>query len=104
MNANFAQHCTTAGAPKHRESVAPAMPAAPWRALSLAERACCCSAKPAVVAIMPPAAGRRHATDLLLCGHHFRASRQSLTEAGAAVFDGIGRRVRPEAAALVGAC
>jgi hypothetical protein len=50
-----------------------------------AERACCCPAKPRVVAIMPPASGRPHQTDLLLCGHHYRASRQALAAAGAVV-------------------
>jgi hypothetical protein len=54
---------------------------APWTA----ERACCCPAKPAVVAVLPPAPGRDHETDLLLCGHHYRASRDALKTAGATV-------------------
>ena len=62
-----------------------------WRALSTAERACCCPAKPAVVVVMPSAAGRDHPTDLLLCGHHYRAARAALAAAGASAFDRSGR-------------
>ena len=50
-----------------------------------ASRACCCPARPVVRVIMPPAAGRRRSVDLLLCGHHYRVSRQALAAAGAAV-------------------
>ena len=50
-------------------------------------RACCCVAQPAVMVMMPPAGGRTAATDLLLCGHHFRASRHALAETGAAILD-----------------
>ncbi len=50
-------------------------------------RACCCPAKAAVRVTMPPAPGRSHRTDLLLCGHHYRVSRQALTAAGATVSD-----------------
>ncbi len=48
-----------------------------------AERSCCCSARPVVVAVFPPRAGRSHPVDLLLCGHHFRACRAELEAAGA---------------------
>jgi hypothetical protein len=58
-----------------------------WRAAQRAGRACCCPAKPAVIAIMPPRRGRKHPTDLLLCGHHYRASRKVLAAAGATVLD-----------------
>jgi hypothetical protein len=51
----------------------------------LADRACCCSAKPMVRVIMPPTQARQHETDLLLCGHHYRVSRQALAAAGARV-------------------
>ena len=34
---------------------------------------------------MPPTAARPHETDLLLCGHHYRASRTALAAAGAVV-------------------
>ena len=51
------------------------------------DRACCCPARPVVRVIMPPIPGRPHAVDLLLCGHHYRISRQVLAGAGAAVYD-----------------
>lgn len=57
-----------------------------WRALRFADRACCCRARPAVVAVFPPGPSRSHPIDLLLCGHHYRASQRALTMAGAAVF------------------
>lgn len=50
-----------------------------------ADRACCCTAKPAVIALMPATADRPHETDLLLCGHHYRVSRRALAAAGAVV-------------------
>jgi len=50
-----------------------------------ADRACCCPARAVVQVIMPPTQARPHRTDLLLCGHHYRISRQALTAAGAAV-------------------
>ena len=56
-----------------------------WNAALRAERSCCCPAKPVVMVIMPPAAGRAHQTDLLLCGHHYRVCRQALAAAGATV-------------------
>jgi hypothetical protein len=57
----------------------------------MADRACCCPARPVVTVIVPPAPGRPHPVDLLLCGHHFRASRAALAAAGAAVYDDTGR-------------
>jgi hypothetical protein len=57
-----------------------------WTArLDLAPRACCCPARPAVAAIMPPRPGRPRPVDLLLCGHHYRASASALEAAGATV-------------------
>jgi hypothetical protein len=47
--------------------------------------ACCCPAKAAVLVTMPPTRARLHETDLLLCGHHYRASRSALAAAGAVV-------------------
>jgi len=64
-----------------------------WNAIRTADRTCCCPARPAVVAVMPPAPGRDHPTDLLLCAHHYRASHAALDQAGAAIFDGAGKRV-----------
>ena len=45
----------------------------------------CCPAKAAVRVTMPPTTARPHETDLLLCGHHYRASRAALTDAHAVV-------------------
>ena len=59
----------------------------------VADRACCCPARPVVTVIMPPAPGRPHPVDLLLCGHHFRVSQAALTTAGAAVYDDMGALV-----------
>jgi hypothetical protein len=53
----------------------------------LTDRACCCSARPMVRVIMPSTPARSHQTDLLLCGHHYRASRQGLAAAGARVLE-----------------
>lgn len=50
-----------------------------------ADRACCCPANAVVRVIMPPTAARPGETDLLLCGHHYRASRQALATAHATV-------------------
>jgi hypothetical protein len=50
-------------------------------------RSCCCAALPAVIAVLPPSADRPSATDLLLCGHHYRASLPSLTARGATMLD-----------------
>jgi hypothetical protein len=49
-----------------------------------AGEACCCPAVPAVRVIMPPCPARPHTTELLLCGHHYRASRAALA-AGRAI-------------------
>ena len=53
--------------------------------VDLADRACCCPAQPMVRVILPPTAARPHETVLLLCGHHYRVSRQALTATHAAV-------------------
>jgi hypothetical protein len=50
-------------------------------------RACCCPGRPVVVAWMPSAGARPHRTDLLLCAHHYRVSREALRAAGARVVD-----------------
>jgi hypothetical protein len=67
-----------------------------WPAARRADRACCCTAGPVVIAVVPPAHGRPHQTDLLLCGHHYRVSRQSLTAAGAVMVDMAGDQLDPE--------
>ena len=58
--------------------------------LDVAARACCCPARPVVTVVMPPTASRPHPVELLLCGHHFRASQASLQAAGADVYDKAG--------------
>jgi hypothetical protein len=70
-----------------RDAPGPGADSIDWEAARQAERACCCPAKPVVVVVMPAAPGRPHRTDLLLCGHHYRVSRQALTAAGATVTD-----------------
>jgi hypothetical protein len=63
-----------------------------WRAsLRRADHACCCPAQPSVVVILPPAPGRPHPVDLLLCRHHYRRCARALAAAGAAVLgtDGV---------------
>jgi hypothetical protein len=39
---------------------------------------------------MPPTSARPHQVDLLLCGYHYRVSRDALAAAGAVVFDETG--------------
>jgi hypothetical protein len=64
------------------------------RALSVAARSCCCLARPAVLVMMPPSADRPHATDLLMCMHHYRTAQQQLAAAGALVADASGQVIR----------
>jgi hypothetical protein len=78
--------CTT-------EPLTPVRTPIDWRALRFADRACCCGARPAVVAVLPTGPGRSHPTDLLLCGHHYRAGQMALAIAGAAVFTVAGASV-----------
>ena len=52
---------------------------------ALADQACCCPAKAIVRVVLPPTPARSHQTDLLLCGHHYRISRQALAAARAKV-------------------
>lgn len=47
------------------------------------DRSCCCQSRPAVLVLMPATMTRPHETDLLMCEHHFRASRRTLEAAGA---------------------
>jgi hypothetical protein len=56
-----------------------------WRAARRAPRACCCPAKPVIIAVVPPSKGRLKAVDVLLCAHHYRRSRAALAAAGAAL-------------------
>jgi hypothetical protein len=61
----------------------------------LAERSCCCPARPVVIALIPPAPARLHPVDLLLCGHHYQSSKAALAAAGAVVMDETGAIVDP---------
>jgi hypothetical protein len=53
----------------------------------LGDRACCCPARPVVRVLIPAASARRHSVDLLLCGHHYRASCAALAAAGAVIIN-----------------
>jgi hypothetical protein len=64
------------------------------------DRACCCPAQPVVRVIMPPTPWRRHSVDLLLCGHHYRISRQALAAAQARIENLPGKAEAAEAALL----
>ena len=64
--------------------------------------ACCCPARPLVRVVMPATAARPHRTELLLCGHHYRVSRQALAAARAVVTEIPGMPWIPPAALLPG--
>jgi hypothetical protein len=62
--------------------------AAEWLSqLASTDRACCCTAKPVVIAVMPQTAQRPHPIELLLCGHHHHVSKEALETAGAVTYD-----------------
>ena len=63
----------------------------------LTDQACCCVARAVVRVVMPPTAGRPHETELLLCGHHYRASRGALSAAHASVHELAGHVADPSA-------
>jgi hypothetical protein len=54
-------------------------------AAAVAGPACCCPANPVVRVVMPAIAARPHPTELLLCGHHYRVSREALAAGGVTV-------------------
>ncbi len=56
----------------------------------LAERSCCCPARPVVMVLIPPASAHQLPVDLLLCGHHYLSSRAALAVVGAVVMDETG--------------
>ena len=43
--------------------------------------ACCCPGRPVVRVIMPASVTRPRPVDLLLCGHHYRVSQETITAA-----------------------
>lgn len=68
------------------DTTIPRQPGAEPRApVAITGPACCCPATPVVRVVMPPTQTRPHPTDLLLCGHHYRVSRQKLAALGATV-------------------
>jgi hypothetical protein len=56
-----------------------------------------------VIALIPPGPGRAHRTELLLCMHHFRVSRQALRAAGASVVDLDRNIIAPDTPAYLAA-
>jgi hypothetical protein len=74
----------------------------PGKPITLADRACCCPARPVVSVILPPAPGRLDPVDLFLCGHHYRTSRAALAAAGAEVYDERGLPIADGARRLPG--
>lgn len=81
MSAN-SQHSDAAGITAMQR---PARSAAAGSQPARPERACCCSAKPTMFVMMPPADGRPAPVDLWFCGHHYREKRPGLVAAGAEV-------------------
>jgi hypothetical protein len=71
--------------PAEDDVAGPDVPDIDLSILDRADRSCCCSARPTVIAMMPPAPDREHAADLLLCAHHYRTARAGLAAAGARV-------------------
>lgn len=96
MTANFPHLSVTAQAGATQGETRPQRPGPhviDWRSARLAEHACCCSATPAVIAVMPAAPSRPHETELLLCAHHYRVSQHALDRAGATALNVGGRPV-----------
>jgi len=94
MNAIFRQSPAgrAEGAAGLVDATAPHGPAA-----GLTDQACCCVARAVVRVIMPPTADRPHETELLMCGHHYRASRPALSAAHASVHELAGNFADPSA-------
>lgn len=57
------------------------------------QRADCCVGRAAYRVIVPPSRNRPRATRLLLCSHHFRASRTGLAHACVDVYNSCDRLV-----------
>ena len=101
MELMLRSHDVRRDVPRESEPAAAGSLLVDWRAsLRRAEHACCCPAKPAVVVIMPASPGHRLPVDLLLCGHHYRASERALAAAGAEVFDTDGAPLSTDRFAL----
>lgn len=61
----------------------------------LADRSCCCPARPVVRVLIPPSSVRPHFVDLFLCRHHYLASRGALAAANAVAMDEAGSVLPP---------
>jgi hypothetical protein len=61
----------------------------------LADRSCCCPARPVVKVLIPATSERPHPVDLLLCGHHYMASRAALAATNAVAIDETGAVLEP---------
>ena len=81
MNARFLPPWVRKDAQPARRPLDDAIPAGG----ATADLACCCTARATVRVTIPPTEVRPHETDLLLCGHHYRASRAALAVARAVV-------------------
>jgi len=66
----------------------------------LSGRACCCPARPVVRVLIPPGSARPHSAGLLLCGHHYVASRTALAAVRAVVIDETGTVLEPAPAVI----
>jgi hypothetical protein len=84
MKSWFAHHDQADSVPLNDELPGPA------RRLFLADRACCCPARPVVTVVIPAGRGHPHPADLLLCGHHYRVSLAALRAVGADAYDETG--------------
>jgi hypothetical protein len=60
------------------------------RSKPLADRADCCSAQPLFRVVMAATADRPHPAELLMCGHHLRASQGALLTRGVSIYDAQG--------------
>jgi hypothetical protein len=97
MNAQFLYPAVDGSAPGYDRPQDDILPdSSVWRE----DRACCCPAPPVVRVIMPPTLERRYSVDLLLCGHHYRVSRQALAAADGRVEDLPGKAEAAAAALL----
>ena len=56
-------------------------------AKGMGNQADCCNARATYRVVLPITAERLHAAELLLCGHHLRASRTALEVRGAEIYD-----------------
>ena len=80
MNARFQPSSVS----DNRSACRPLDDTIPWRVAPV-DQADCCLARATVRVTMPPSQARPHQADLMLCGHHYRASRAALAAVHAEV-------------------